>query len=164
MQLLCSKPRTHSADATTLRPLALHSNPSQLMHQAGRWALASARNTPKFKSMTPTYTCSDGRTHTRLYTLQGIFSSSCFFMEASCFLVCSVTFVLAAEHVQHNFLFLPRRTAVVQIILNPFALGGLSWYSVCGVDAGGSSSPLGHINPTQPKVLTHPRYFLLTWT
>lgn len=80
-------------------------------------------------------------------------------MEASCFFVCSVTFVLAAEHVQHNFLILPGRTAVVQIILNPFALGGLGWYSVCGVDAGGSSSPLGHINPTQSKVLTYPGTF-----
>ncbi len=75
-----------------------------------------------------------------------------------------MTFVLATEHVQYNFLFLPGRTAVVKIILNPFALGGLGWYSVCGVDAGGSSYPMGHINPTQPKVLTHPLYFLLTWT
>lgn len=135
------------------------------MHRAGRCALASARNTPEFKTMTPTYTCSDGRTHTRLDTLRGIFSSSCFFpWRHLIFLLCSVTFVLAAEHVLHNFLFLPGRTAVVQIILNPFALGGLAWYSVCGVDAGGSSSPLGHINPTQPKVLTHPWYILLTWT
>lgn len=56
--------------------------------------------------------------------------------------------------------FLEGRTAVVQIILNPFALGGLSWYSVCGVEPGGSSSPMGHINPAQPKVLTHPGTFL----
>lgn len=44
---------------------------------------------------------------------------------------------------------------MVQIILNPFALGGLSGYSVCGEEPGGSSSPMGHINPTQPKVHTH---------
>ncbi len=92
-------------------------------------------------------------------TLRGIFCSSWFFHGASCFFVRSVTFVLATEHVQYNFLFLPGRTAVVKIILNPFALGGLGWYSVCGVDAGGSSYPMGHINPTQPKVLTHPGTF-----
>lgn len=121
------------------------------MHQVGRYA----SNTPDFKTMTPTYTCSDGRAE----HAAGDFLFVLVFSWASCFFARSVTFVLAAEHVQHNFLFLPGWTAVVQIILNPFALGGLGWYSVCGVDAGGSGSPMGHINPTQPKVLTHPRYF-----
>ncbi|KAL6474129.1 hypothetical protein MHYP_G00176900 [Metynnis hypsauchen] len=55
------------------------------------------------------------------------------------------------------------RTAAVQITLKPFALGGLGLYSVCGVEAGGSGFPMGHINPIEPKSLTlslHPLWRL----
>lgn len=42
----------------------------------------------------------------------------------------------------------------MQITLKPFALEGLGPYSVCGVEAGGSGFPMGHINPIESKKKT----------
>lgn len=61
-------------------------------------------------------------------------------------LPCSVTFVLAAEHVQDNFSILPAVDSCSVNYTKAAALGGLGWCTVC-------VCLLGHVNPVQSEVL-----------
>lgn len=138
-----------------------------ILHSSASVGIArESLNTPCQPPLTPlTYkhdkhTCAWTHTHTPHHPIhmQALCGGFLFISHFFLFFMGHLFFSFALRHLfmQLNMCstiswFFQGQTAAVQITLKPFALGGLGPYSVCGVEAGGSGFPMGHINPIQAK-------------